>query len=135
MVISLNREPATKLPFVEPWSFTTASCPAGSATRCLRETALSERTRSHEGDEPTEMGSSRSATVSPRSGPWMTTKVPPVVCRVNAGWSSRRLVTLVTLPFMSDGEWCTNLTQSRSGQIHLGRLARLHRDLDLARLV
>ena len=52
------------------------------------------RTRLHWDPEPNETGSPVRRTASPRSGPLMTTKIPPWVCREYDGASSSNAVTL-----------------------------------------
>src|ERR1700761_8141503 len=93
IVILSNREPWMNVPLVEPQSIITTSSLTSCASRCLRDTVLSVSTKLHCGPEPNETGSPVSRTASPRSGPLITTKIPPAVCREYDGASSSRAVT------------------------------------------
>src|SRR5450755_1367165 len=82
-------------PLVELQSTIRTSSPTSCASRCFRETVLSVRIKLHCGPEPNDTGSPVSRTASPRSGPLMTTKIPPAVCREYDGASSSSAVTLL----------------------------------------
>ena len=100
-----NREPWMNVPLVEPQSTIRTSSPISWASRCLRDTVLSVSTRLHCGPEPNDTGSPVRRTASPRSGPLMTTKMPPWFCREYDGASSSRAVTLERSRVISPEVW------------------------------
>ena len=95
-VISLKREPWMKVPLVEP---SRAPSPRRRRAAPWRDGATPSCRRAPgctRAPSRTRRASCDSCTCSPRSGPLMTRKMPPGRCRVNAGDSSRTLVTLVS---------------------------------------